>query len=311
MRKPVISVVVVSDYGSSASKTWDDERRCLAALAAQDIGEPFEVLLLESSRFQNKVPPDVAGIVPGARVVFSDAETSYGLKNAGAREASAHLVAILDADCSASPDWLRHCVAVFRKRPEVSVVSGRTHYEGSGLLERVLCLLSRSYQDPGREGETGFASNNATGFRRDAYLANPLPENLGPFSARIQSEAIRRAGGVLWFEPKMRVVHEFEGVAMEMDIRRNIGYGTVATRLAESWMPYASLIRRGVSAIPLIYAGKLFNAWGDCIRCAKYYGVRPYELPVALVSALVVQAMEVPGMFAAYRGRSVGPTAYR
>ena len=179
---PIISVIVVSDYGSAESKTWNDERRCLGALAGQDIGEPFEILLLESSRFRTSVPQDLTLVTPQTRIVFSDADTSYGLKNAGVLEASAPLVAILDADCSASPDWLRHCVDVFRRHPRVSVVSGRTHYESRGLTERVLCLLGRSYQDPGREGETRFASNNATGFRRKTYLENPLPEDLGPFS---------------------------------------------------------------------------------------------------------------------------------
>jgi hypothetical protein len=127
----------------------------------------------------------------------------------------------------------------------------------------------------------------------------------------MQSESIRRSGGILWFEPRMRVVHDFEGWPMEADIRRNIGYGTVATRLADERMPYASLVRAGVASIPVIVAGKLFNTWRDCARCARAYGVRWHELPLALAAAVAVQIMEVPGMLAAYRGRRVGATAYR
>ena len=55
MQDQVISVVVVSDYGSSDSTTWKDERRCLASLASKDLAEPFEVLLVESSR--SAAPP--------------------------------------------------------------------------------------------------------------------------------------------------------------------------------------------------------------------------------------------------------------
>lgn len=305
-----ITIVVVSDYASTATRSWNDERRCLDALAAQDFPEPVEILLLESDRFRDTIPHDITDRV-NVRIVFDSAATSYGLKNAGVRAASAPLVALLDADCRADRDWVRLCVDALRARDDIAVVSGRTFYDGNGIVERVLCLLTRSYQDPGHEGETEFASNNAVGFRKQVYLEHPLPEDLGPFSARIQTESIRRAGGVLWFEPGMRVIHEFEGVPMERDIRKNIGYGTIVTRLAEPEMPYASLIRSGIAATPLIFAGKLFNAWRDCLRCASAYGVRWFEVPVALTAAVAVQAMEVPGMIAAYRGRPIGETEYR
>ena len=218
---------------------------------------------------------------------------------------------LLDADCKPDRDWLRLIVETMRAHPEVATVSGRTFYEGKGLDTRVLALLSRSYLDPGVRGETPFVSNNAGAFRRDVFLKHPLPEDLGAFSSRIQSEAIKRDGGVLWFEPEMSVVHEFEGWPMEADIRRNIGYGTIATRIAEPTMPHASLIRMGVMATPVVAAGKLINTWRDCIRCGSAYGVRWFELPVAMGAAVVVNLMEIPGMLAAYRHGSIQDTAYR
>jgi len=311
MTAPVVSVIVVSDYTSDTSRSWDTERACFAALAAQDFDEPAEFILSEDERYRGEVPTDLTATLAGSRVLFSREATSYQLKNAGVREATAPIVALLDADCRADSDWLRRLVEAFRSNPDISVVSGRTFYDDAGTWERVLCLLTRSYVDPGRTGESEFASNNAVGFRKDVFLAHPLPENLGAFAARMQSESIRRSGGVLWFEPRMRVVHDFEGWPMEADIRRNIGYGTVATRLADERMPYASLIRAGVASIPLIVGGKLLNTWRDCTRCAHAYGVRWHELPLALGAAVAVQIMEVPGMIAAYRGRSVGASAYR
>ncbi len=311
MTAPVVSVIVVSDYGSGTARSWSTERACFAALAAQDFGEPAEFILCEDESYRREVPSDLTDALAGSRVLFSSGATSYSLKNAGVRDASAPIVALLDADCRPDADWLRLLVQSFRSNPDISVVSGRTFYEGAGVWERVLCLLTRSYLDPGRKGESAFASNNAGGFRKDVYLDHPLPENLGAFAARMQSESIRRSGGMLWFEPRMRVVHEFEGWPMEADIRRNIGYGTVVTRLADERMPYASLVRAGVPSIPLIVAGKLLNTWSDCARCARAYGVRWHELPLALAAAVAVQIMEVPGMIAAYRGRSIGASAYR
>lgn len=311
MTAPVVSVIIVSDYGSGTARSWSTERACIAALAAQDLDEPAEFILCEDERYRGEVPSDLTESLAGSRVLFASDATSYSLKNAGVREASAPIIALLDADCRPDADWLRLLVQSFRSNPDISVVSGRTFYEGAGVWERVLCLLTRSYLDPGRMGESAFASNNAGGFRKDVYLKHPLPENLGAFAARMQSESIRRSGGILWFEPRMRVVHEFEGWPMEADIRRNIGYGTVVTRLVDERMPYASLVRAGVASIPLIVAGKLLNTWRDCARCARAYGVRWHELPLALAAAVAVQIMEVPGMIAAYRGRSIGASAYR
>ena len=119
------------------------------------------------------------------------------------------------------------------------------------------------------------------------------------------------SGHKLWFEPRMKVIHEFEGWPMEADIRRNIGYGTVAIRLAESGIPYAGLVRLGLPAIPAVAAGKLVNTWRDCLRCASAYGVRWFEVPLALATAVAVNLMEIPGMIAAYRKKPIERTAYR
>jgi hypothetical protein len=100
-------------------------------------------------------------------------------------------------------------------------------------------------------------------------------------------------------------------MSMEADIRRNIGYGTVATRIADPSLPYARLARIGVAAVPLIFAGKLLTTWGDCLRCASAYGVRWFELPATLLAGVVVNIMEIPGMLAAYRGLPIERTAYR
>ena len=307
----LIDVVVVSDYNSTTGRTWKDERACLAALAAQDTDEPFEVIIAEDERHRSTFPDDLLTIVPGTRVCFTESSTSYGLKNAGVRASTAPIVALLDADCQPDRGWLRMVLSAFRANPDIAAVCGRTFYQGDDLATRVLALLTRSYLDPNERGESEFISNNAAGFRREAFLEHPLPEKLGSFSSRIQSEAMRRAGLVLWFEPGMRVEHEFEGWPMEADIRRNIGYGTIAIRLAESRMPHAGLVRAGVLAIPFVAAGKLLNSWRDCIRCASAYGVRWFEWPVAMGGAVIVNAMEIPGMLVAYRGGTIDETAYR
>jgi hypothetical protein len=309
--KPTVSVILVSDYAAGDEKGWEDLRHVLSALAEQDFAGSFECILSENEQFAGAIPGDLTGLLPSLRVVTSPGAGSYALKNHGVAQASADIAVILDADCSPSPDWLSNIVAAFAAHPEAAAISGRTKYEGRTLLERTLALLSRSYLDTVQPGPAEFISNNNAAWRRSVYLDHPLPTDAGPFAARIQSESVIRSGGALRFDPSIRVIHEFEGWKMETDIRRNTGFGTVITRLRDSRLPYARLVRVGRLAIPAIVVGKIWNAWGDCFRCWRVFDLRGHELPFALAMAPLLIAFETSGMWAAYGDRGIGGSFYR
>ncbi len=64
---------------------------------------------------------------PG-RVLFLEKrpEGPGASRNLGAARARGALLAFLDSDCEAAPDWLRNVVQPFLERPEVGIVQGRT-----------------------------------------------------------------------------------------------------------------------------------------------------------------------------------------
>lgn len=309
--KPRASVIIVSDYVGTENSEWQDIKLILAALARQDFEDNVEFLLCESADRAQKIPEDLIALLPSLKIIVCRSSSSFEMKNEGVRAASADIVALIDADCIPAPDWLRAFVQVMEGDPKAVTVSGRTLYAGHTLSERVLGLLGRSYLDPGRAKETRFISNNNAGYRRAVYLSHPLPTDAGPFASRLQSESILRAGGKLLFEPTMRVIHSFEGWEMEKDIRRNIGYGTIITRLRDRRLPYAWLTHLGTASIPFFYLGKTLDSWADCIRGFRYYGVRWYELPVAFLFAIAVNFLEIPGMIRALRKQNLVETAYR
>jgi glycosyl transferase family 2 len=311
MGQPQLSIVLVSDYAAGDETSWASLRGTLTAIAQQDYAGTAEFLLVEHEEIAAHVPADTARILPGLRIVKSSATDSYGLKNHGVQVAQADIVVLLDTDCRPAPDWLDRIAAAWREHPEAAVISGRTNYEGAGTMDRLSALMSRAYADRGSAGPTPMIANNNCSFRRSVYLAHPLPAHLGAFAGRIQSEAILRAGGRLLFEPSIRVIHEFEGWPMEADIRRNVGYSTVITRLRDPQMPYAGLIRMGRIAIPLIVAGKMWNIWVDSLRCWRHFRVRFYELPVAMVFGAILVLMEVAGMWMAFGNQEITVTEYR
>ena len=165
--------------------------------------------------------------------------------------------------------------------------------------------------DPGHSGPTRFFCNNNGGMRREVWLRHPLPVVGGPYASRLQTEAIWRAGGRFRFEPRMRLVHDYEGWGMERDIRSHHGFSTVIIRRMDGAIPHAWLVRLGYAGIPLIVAATTFDSWRDCVRCAHHYRVRWYELPVAMALSVVLHLMEIPGMIRAFRGQPITRTRYR
>ena len=307
----ILSVIVVSDYARGEDKSWNDLRKALQGWHEQDYKGPVDFVLAESSRWKGQVPDELLRSYPYWRMMYFDADSSYELKNRAVEAVDSEVVAIVDADCIPNKSWLRLMMTAMNERSEITAVSGRTMYPGRTMMERVLCLLSRSYLDPGRRDLTRFISGNAAGFRRENYQAHPLPEGLGAFASRIQSEAMIRDGDVFFFEPGMTVVHDFEGWRMECDIRRNHGYCTIITRLMDERLPYAGLIRVGIPAIPLVTIGKTMASFRNCFRCWSHYGLHWYELPVALLFIFITHILEIPGMLAAYRHSPISETAYR
>jgi Glycosyl transferase family 2 len=310
-QRPSISVVIVSDYAAGGAHSWRDIRTAFLALAQQDLGEPVEFLLVESECYRDQLPPDLLNILPSARPLFFPERDSYPLKNHGVEAASAEYVAILDADCIPDPTWLRRLLQTLRVNPKLAAVSGRTMYPGNSFSARVCALLARSYLDRGHVAPTRFIAINNCAFRRSAYMARPLPNGIGTFSSRLQSEMLIRDGWSLLFDPNIQVVHDFEGWAMEADLRRNSGHGTIATRLRDASLPYAWLARLGWLSIPPILMGKIIDSWRDCVRCGDYYGVRWFELPIAMLLSIGIHALEVPGMLQAYAGTGLRQSSFR
>jgi hypothetical protein len=296
----VVSVVVVSDYGGRTAEQWNYLRDTLRALGGQEFDEPVEMILVDSTPADQPMPADLATIVPSLRVIGGSTETSRELLNAAVRVASAELVALLDGDCAPVPGWLRVAVDTMRAHPEAVAVSGRTVYPDRGFSYRVLAALSRSFVDPGRPGVTRFITANNAIFRRDVLLRHPLPAFPRPLAERLQIEAIRIAGGALYFEPRMRVTHRFDGWPMERRIRRNVGYRAIRVRQLEPRVPYAWMLRLGILSVPLILAARILDSWWDCVRAGRHYGLRWFELPAAFATALAVHLLEIGGMMAAF-----------
>ena len=309
--KPVVSVVMVVDYAVGSAAAWGELRRTLEALAGQDFDEPVEYLYVDEEGSNRPPPPDVLDILPGIKVLWRPGTTSYDLLNAGMRAATADIIAILDPDCVPDGDWLRVLVAGMREHPEAAVVNGLTTYMMRSRLEHIVALVDRGENVHNRVAPVKFITKNNSAYRREVVLAHPLSSDAGPFGVGRQAESILQAGGTILYQPGMRVIHAYEGWGQLRDSRRHQGYATVALRLLDPTFRYAGIVRLGMIAIPAMVAYRLVGNLVHSFRARRQYGVRWYELPVAVWFAVVVGALEIPGMIRAYRRRPIVETEFR
>lgn len=97
-KEPVVSVIVPA---RDAARTIE---RTLAAVAAQDLAEPYEVIVVDDGSADETV--SIAEGFP-VRVLRSDRRGPGPARNTGAGAARAPILAFTDADCFPEPGWLR------------------------------------------------------------------------------------------------------------------------------------------------------------------------------------------------------------
>jgi glycosyltransferase involved in cell wall biosynthesis len=122
--KPVVSVVVPTRNRAGYLDVT------LASLAAQDLGQPYEVIVVDDGS------RDATAYVirrHGVRSLVHDPPSGpNAARNAGARIAEADLIALTDDDVFAPGGWLRALVDGARRHPEVDAFGGpiRARLEG-------------------------------------------------------------------------------------------------------------------------------------------------------------------------------------
>lgn len=306
---PRISIIVVSDYATSENG-WDDEFRMIRALQAQDIAEPFEVIIAEPLQRQLGLPAALLDIIPGTRVLFLPKATSSELKNAGLESARGEFVAVFEADAPPRPDWLRLLAATLRSHPEAGAVSGRTIYGYDSAFKRAAGLLDRGYIERKGVGAVAYVCNNGALYRREFLEAHLYSPEKNPFVAgRQRSERMADSGKTLLFQPAAIAVHEFGGFPFFYDVRLNQGFsegrwaylqhgGKIAKWHRPLLQLYLALIKVKCDFLISFKAASAFIYW--------------YDWPLVIGLIFLSRVFEWPGMSAGLSGKENLPaTSYR
>ena len=229
MTQPFVSVVVPVFNGE------DMLDACLSSLAAQDYPQGrCEVIVVDNN--STDATAQIIKRFPVRYVLEGSRQSSYAARNRGITEARGEIIAFTDADCVASPDWIRRGVEPFADARIGGVAGAVQSREPRTLAQRYAVekhVLSQ---------ETALREN---AFRPAIYTANAFYrisalQQVGGFDAAVQFggdadlawRVQMRLGLSVAYCPGAVVHHEHRARVGELlRQRRNYGYGSVVNYL--------------------------------------------------------------------------------
>jgi glycosyltransferase involved in cell wall biosynthesis len=122
MLEPLVSAII------PAYRRTDTLRKAVESLLSQDLGrDQYEVIVVDSSPddANAEMIKELQAVASRSLRFFRKAPEGPGpSRNLGAENASGQMLAFMDSDCVASPQWLREGVAAFGD--DVGLVQGKT-----------------------------------------------------------------------------------------------------------------------------------------------------------------------------------------
>lgn len=244
IKRKRISVVVPHLNQPGALKT------CLASLDAQSIPRDwFEIVVVDNGSVT--LPTDVVAQYPGVRLLCEARPGPGPARNTGVAAGSGEVLAFIDADCRAHPDWLSSVWRSLHSLPPGTVLGGdvriwrdaKPHLDAIAAYESVFAYRFKLYIE--RDGYCG--TGNMAMFRRDFY-------SVGPFAGIDVAEDMewgqraQRAGLRFRYIPEMIVFHPARNSLRELYVKwdrqllhyRNMADGKPAWRLR--WIAQTLLV---------------------------------------------------------------------
>src|SRR5437764_854251 len=112
--------------------------RALDAVARQELGEPYETIVVDDGSADGTPELAERSRAPGLRVLRQRPESPSAARNRGASEARGDVLAFTDADCFPTPGWLAAGLAALEGADLVQGAVERQAPDGRIRLDRTL-----------------------------------------------------------------------------------------------------------------------------------------------------------------------------
>ncbi len=199
--KTIVSVIILS-YNSA-----ETIRATLSSILQQDLDEPYRTIVIDNS--DDRTPDIITQEFPQVRLIHNREHIDPGTaRNLGITLARGEIIAFLDADCVAPPDWLSRMVAA--QRAGHLIVGGSIE---NGNSEKTLAwanYLTKFQQFiPGGEPRLMYhvPACNISYHRSIFSRFGGFPTTFYPQEDLLLHWRLSQQGIGIWFDPSIQVKH--------------------------------------------------------------------------------------------------------
>jgi len=258
--------------------------RCLASLAAGS-RRPDEIIVVDNGSV--RLPESVCARHPGVRLAREDTPGPGPARNTGVAMASGDVLAFIDADCVAAPDWIAVVAERFATDLGVQVLGGAVLVVPADAARPTALEayeMVYSYRMDWYLRERGFTGAGNMAVRRTTW------ERVGPFAGIATAEDIdwcHRAlalGVPVVHEPTMRVWHPARPGIAELFAKSSRVSAQAWSAARKSLRGRAAFAARAL-AMPLMPLADLPRL----VRTRRLRGLRPRLLAFSVVCRLRLQ----------------------
>ncbi|WP_297337041.1 glycosyltransferase [Algoriphagus sp.] len=115
--KPLVSVIIPT------YRDWDRLEICLASLNKQSIAkEKFNIYIIDNDPYSQV---NNLNLPSNGYLVREEKKGSYAARNTGIKLAETPLLAFIDSDCIADPDWLKNAIRFLDTNPQIGLLGGQ------------------------------------------------------------------------------------------------------------------------------------------------------------------------------------------
>ena len=303
--KPRVTVAI---EGYNESRELGNAVDTLEALARQEFPlDQVEVLLFGSPAQTAAWRAAYAEDAPfqSLRTIDVEGANYYELKNLGAREARADIVALTDSDVVPQPRWLASIVEAVEDGAELSAGLSFFKTPGSWRHDTPTRLVASSITwgwnvgKGSRPGPAGFMDHNV-GFRTETLRAHPYPAELGRTrAATLLLHALAKSGADLRLQPHQKCVHSF-GWFYWLKLHYRYGYEVYEMRRLDPLYPNRWITRAGpLEPLATLAWHMLLDVprWFRVCRLVPVHPLRRWALlPLLVAMSALARGAEAVGM---------------
>jgi glycosyltransferase involved in cell wall biosynthesis len=180
---------------------------CLSALFRQEIALPYEVIVVDSS--PDETPDIIRRDFPAVRLVHLPQRADpASARNIGARAARGAVLAFIDSDCVAAPDWLSRLLLTLECGYDaaggaIANANGETLVSWAGYM----CEF-REFLPGSRPRDVANLTLGNVAYRRDAFWrCGGFSPGCFPQEDQVLHHGLRARGGRLRYDPRIVVAH--------------------------------------------------------------------------------------------------------